>query len=307
MPSLRSAVVNTILARRFKPRLAAVRLDAESIRATRAGMNRWGAGVAPGRGLTREAAHLAGIPVEWTRVAAPRGVIYYCHGGGYIVGSPIAYRRFANRLARSSGCDVAVIDYRLAPEHPFPAAPDDALAGYRALLAAGHAAADIVIGGDSAGGNLALVTLLRVKAEGLPLPARAFLLSPWADLAATGASIEENAAADPMLPAARIADAASLYAGVTPRDHPLVSPLYGDYAGLPPLLLLAGSTEILRDDAVRVAERARAAGVAATLKIWPRMPHVFPVLADVLPEGRRALYHIAEFIRQLPGARAGSR
>jgi acetyl esterase/lipase len=254
--------------------------------------------VAPGRGLERERSALGGVPVEWTRPRDARGVVYYCHGGGYLVGSPVAYRRFASRLARASHHDVAMIDYRLAPEHPFPAATDDALAGYRALLAAGHDPASIVLAGDSAGGGLALVTLLRIVEAGLALPAAAVLLSPWTDLAATGRSVHENAAADPMLPASRIAEAAAMYAADVPLEHPWVSPLYGDFAGLPPLLVLVGSTEILRDDAVRIAERARAAGVDAELQVWRNAPHVFPVFADILPEGRRAVHHIADFVKR---------
>jgi acetyl esterase/lipase len=299
MPSLRNRLLTTVLKRHFRPRLEQVTFGPEAIAATRTRLERWGEGLAPGRGLGRERGTLGGVSVEWTRVPAARGVVYYCHGGGYLVGSPVAYRRFADRLARSTGHDVAMIDYRLAPEHPFPAATDDAFAGYGALLAAGHDPATIVVAGDSAGGGLALATLLRIVESGLALPAGAVLLSPWTDLAATGASVRENALADPMLPASRIAEAAAAYAGATALDHPWLSPLYGDYTGLPPLLILAGSTEILRDDAARVAERARAAGVTADLQIWRDAPHVFPIFADILPEGRRALAHIADFVARV--------
>jgi acetyl esterase/lipase len=298
MPSLTNRLLTTFLARTIRPRLENAVFAPASIVASRRGLDAWGARVRPGRGLRRERTTLGGVDVEWTRVGAPAGVIYYCHGGGYIVGSPLPYRRLARRLARATNHDVAVIDYRLAPEHPFPAATDDALAGYRALLDAGHAPDSIVIAGDSAGGGLALVTLLRIAESGLALPAAGVLLSPWTDLAATGASVRENEALDAMLPAARVAEAAAAYAGATALDHPWVSPLHGDYARLPPLLLFAGSTEILRDDAVRVAERARAAGVEANLQIWPEVPHVFPVFADILPEGRRAIAHIADFVQR---------
>jgi len=297
MPSLRSKIVNAFIRRTSKDRLSEAPLDAALIASVRERLDAFGAGATVKPPLSREASTLGGVPVEWTRIPSARGLIYYCHGGGYIVGSPRPYRRFAARMARATGRDVAVIDYRLAPEHPYPAATDDALAGYRALLAAGHRAEDIVIAGDSAGGNLALVTLLRIREADLPHPSAAILLSPWTDLLGTGASIVENANADPMLPSNRIVEVARAYAGVVALDDPWVSPLYADFRGLPPLMLLVGSTEILRDDAVRVAERARAAGVATMLQVWPKMPHVFPVLADVLPEGRRAIGHIAEFAR----------
>lgn len=295
MPSLRSKLINAVVRHTAKRRLVAMELDAAAIAQARAGLDRFGASAKPAEGQRRESGHLGGVATEFTRIEAPRGIIYYCHGGGYIVGSPVAYRRFANRLAAATGYDVAVIDYRLAPEHPYPAAPDDALTGYRALIDASQDPRQIVIAGDSAGGNLALVTLLRIKESGLPLPSGAVLLSPWTDLTGSGDSVQGNADADPMLPANRIAEAAAMYAGNHDLAHPHVSPLFGDFAGLPPIAIHVGSTEILLDDARRVAQRMN----QAQLKVWKEMPHVFPIFADVLPEGRRAINYISAFIESV--------
>jgi len=188
----------------------------------------------------------------------------------------------------------------LAPPLPIRAT-EDALAAYKALLQQGTPAQRIVISGDSAGGNLALVTLLNIRQAKLPTPAAAVLLSPWADLTGSGESMQINAASDAMLPGERMPEAAHLYAGEHNLRDWRISPLFGDYSGLPPLMIHVGSTEILRDDARRVAATAEAAGVDVTLKEWPQAPHVFPVFADLLPEGRAALAEIALWLdRQLP-------
>ena len=297
MASLRGHLLNAAIRYAGKRRLAAVQLTPANIVASRARMERLGDRAALRPPLTRRVDELGGVFTEWTRVGGrARGVILYCHGGGYIVGSPRAYRGLAGRLAALTQCDVAVIDYRLAPEHVYPAAPDDALAAYRALLARGIDPASIVFAGDSAGGNLALVTLLRARDRGMPLPSAAALLSPWTDLTGSGASIRANAKLDPMLPANRIEDAARLYSPTVDLGHPDVSPLFGEFHGLPPLSVHVGTTEILLDDSRRLAERARRHGVEVELKTWHRMPHVFPMFADVLPEGRRALDEIGAFI-----------
>jgi acetyl esterase/lipase len=225
-------------------------------------------------------------------------VVLYLHGGGYCYGSSTLYRDFLWRIAAAGGTRVFCIDYRLAPEHPFPAALDDAVAAYRWLLAAGAAPARLGIAGDSAGGGLAFATLLRLRDEGIAQPAAAVALSPWTDLALTGASLIANAAADPMLKAEQTPALARNYlAGVDPRN-PYASPLYGDPAGLPPSLIQVGSDEILRDDAVRMADKLRAAGCRVDLEIWPRMPHVWQLFARIIPEGRRAIEHIGAFLRR---------
>ena len=297
MASLRGHLLNTAIRYAGKRRLADLEFTSSTIAASRARMERLGDRVKLAPPLTRHVDELGGVATEWTRVNRPRrGVILYCHGGGYLVGSPRAYRGLAGRLASVTGCDVAVIDYRLAPEHVYPAAPDDAIAAYRALLLRAIDASSIVIAGDSAGGNLALVTLLRARDRGLPLPSAAVLLSPWTDLTGSGASMRANAQLDPMLPAQRIDEAARLYAPEAELDDPDVSPLFADFAGLPPLSIHVGTTEILLDDSQRLAERARGHGVEIELKTWHRMPHVFPMFADFLPEGRRALNEIRAFL-----------
>jgi acetyl esterase/lipase len=220
----------------------------------------------------------------------------YFHGGGFLVGSPLPYRLLASQIASTAGCDVAVVDYRLAPEHTFPAARDDALDAYRALLATGVDARRIAIAGDSAGGNLAAVTLLNILKLGLPSPAAAVLLSPWTDLTGSGASVRTNADRDAMLPAARMPSAARLYAGSRDLADPDLSPLFGDWRACPPLTVHVGSGEILLHDSVQLVERAKAAGVDATLRVWPDMPHVFPAFSPLLPEARAAVREIASFL-----------
>ncbi len=297
MASLRGHILNAAIRYAGKRRLADLEFTPASIAASRVRLERLGDRVKLAPTLTRYSDQLGGVPTEWTRANHPsRGVILYCHGGGYVVGSPRAYRALAARLATLTRCDVAVIDYRLAPEHPYPAAPEDALRAYRELLSRGIDASSIVIAGDSAGGNLALVTLLRARDGGLPLPSAGVLLSPWTDLTASGGSTRTNARLDPMLPAQRLDEAARMYAPHAALDHPDVSPLFGDFAGFPPLSIHVGTTEILLDDSRRLAHRARQHGVPVALRTWHRMPHVFPMFADFLPEARRALDEIGEFV-----------
>lgn len=298
MPSLRGRVLNHVLKRIVRRRLETVPLTQSAIVSARQRMERLGTRVAPPHDLTRAHESLGGVATEWTRAAGgDRPIVYYCHGGGYLVGSPVPYRRLAGELCKSARCDVAMIDYRLAPEHPYPAAPDDALAGYRALLASGVNPSRIVVMGDSAGGNLAAVTLLRLRKLGYPLPAAAVLLSPWTDLSGSGDSVRRNAHTDAMLPASRLLEAARLYARSHSLTDPDISPLFGDWTDLPPLSVHVGSGEILLDDASRLVERARTAGVDAELRVWNAMPHVFPVFASVLPEGRAAIREIAAFVQ----------
>jgi len=230
--------------------------------------------------------------------ANPERHILFLHGGGYVIGSPELYRHITWRFAAAARARVAAVDYRLAPEHPFPAALDDAAAAWHGLLDEGADPRRTAIIGDSAGGGLALALGLRLRDAAVPLPAALVVLSPWTDLALTGASLRRNAAADPMQNAADLPFAASRYlAGADPRN-PYASPLYGDPAGLPPSLFQVGSDEILLDDAVRMAERMRRAGCAVALEIWPRMPHVWHVFAPIIPEALRAIARIGAFIRQ---------
>jgi acetyl esterase/lipase len=227
--------------------------------------------------------------------------VLFLHGGAFIVGSPSLYRHLTWRLAVAACARVVAVDYRLAPEHPFPAALDDAFTAYNWLLDGGADPARTVVIGDSAGGGLVFSLMLRLRDEGLRLPGAAVTLSPWTDLAFTGASLKLNGAADPMLRT----DYPPLFvnhylAGADPRA-PYASPLYGDPAGLPPTLIQVGSDEVLRDDAVRMAERMRGAGCAVELEIWPRMPHVWQAYVPFLPEARRAIVRIGAFARENTG------
>lgn len=241
-----------------------------------------------------------GVAAQWYTPddAAAEPVIYYLHGGGYVIGSlDGAYRGYLPRLARVTGLRVFAIAYRLAPEHPFPAGLDDALAGYRWLLDAGIDAADIVIAGDSAGGGLALATLLSLRDAGEPLPAGAALLSPWANLTPLDPARERLAPVDPFLTAEAIASTAACYADGEPLDNPLISPVYADFTGLPPLLLQVGTIELWLTDAARVTRRARRAGVDVTLDVWDGQMHVWPLYGAALPEARQALSEIGLFVR----------
>jgi epsilon-lactone hydrolase len=253
----------------------------------------------PPRGT--QAIRLDAVGVKLVRISTPQSLdercILYLHGGGYVMGSPPQYRDFIWRIARAASARVVCPYYRLAPEHPFPAALDDAVTAYSWLLAQGVEPRRLVIMGDSAGGGLALATLLRVRDEGLPLPAAAIALSPWTDLALTGDSMRSNFSADLTLRYERAACFARHYLGGADPRHPYASPLYGDPAGLPPTLIQVGSDEILRDDSVRMAEKLRAAGSPVEIEVWPRMFHVWQLYARVLPEGRRAIRRIGAFVQ----------
>nr|BFE78015.1 hypothetical protein GCM10020093_006160 [Planobispora longispora] len=218
----------------------------------------------------------------------------YLHGGGYFVCSPATHRPITWRMSVAARRPVLALDYRQGPVHTPAESLQDAVAAYECLLERGYDPADILVAGDSAGGHLTLATLLALRDRQAPLPAAAVCLSPWTDLSDTPR--RSNRLSDPLLPAGRIEWLARRWtAGLDARD-PLVSPVFGDYAGLPPLMVVTGSTEVLRDEGRRVAERARAAGVPVTYEEWRRMPHVFPILADVVPEARRAFQHIARFL-----------
>ena len=246
---------------------------------------------------------LAGVPVEWImpQALAHTGngpVCVYFHGGAFVMGGPNSHRDMAAHLAEKADLRVLMVDYRLAPEHPFPAALDDALAVYRALLLQGTAATQIVMGGDSAGGNITLATLQAIRDAGLPLPQAFFLFSPWLDLNNQGPSYTANAKTDVMLTQQVLQDAVALYApGHDPNDARL-SPLLGSVAGLPPGLIIASTTEILLDDAQRLHQKLQAQGGQVQVRAWPKTPHAFPVFARFLPEAREALQATAQFIRQ---------
>lgn len=239
-----------------------------------------------------------GVPAEW--IAAPDaglGVILYLHGGAYALGSINTHREFVARLAHATHLRGLAINYRLAPEHPYPAALDDATVAYRWLLAQGFSPSQIIIAGDSSGGGLALATMVALRDAGETLPAGAVCISPWTDLALTGASIESKAKADSILDGDSLKMYASYYAGAHDRMMPLISPTYADLSGLPPVLIQVGTDEILLDDARRCAARAREAGVDVTLEVWDEMFHVFQLI-PFLPETKEALQSIVKFVSQ---------
>jgi len=249
--------------------------------------------------VTVEPVQVEEMAAEWLRPAGARAdvTVLYLHGGGYAIGSPKSHRHLAAAIAKAAGARALLIDYRRAPEQPFPAAVDDAVASYRWLLATGQAAERIVVAGDSAGGGLTVATLLALRDAGATLPAAGVCISPWVDLTCSGGSYQTKAASDPIVTREGVARMASWYlAGADPRT-PLASPLYADLHGLPPLLIHVGSDEVLLDDARQLAARARAAGVEATLDVWPEMIHVWHWFLGMLGEAQRAVDRIGEFIR----------
>lgn len=246
-----------------------------------------------------EKAEINGIKAEW--VAAPNidknRVVLYLHGGGYVFCSPITHRALASRLSASSNSLVLVLDYRLAPEHPFPSALEDSCSAYRWLLKNNFSNEKIFICGDSAGGGLTLSTLVSLRDNNEILPNRVALISPWTDLAATGDSLVSLAEIDPWLEVDGLKHLASLYLAGNDPKHPLVSPLFANLSNLPPMLIQVGSDEILLDDSVRLAKLAQAAGVSVELQVWQKMWHVWHAFADKLVEGQQAIDKIGQFFR----------
>src|SRR5271154_6415483 len=235
------------------------------------------------------------------RTASAATIVLYLHGGGYLFGSPKTHRQVLIAMAKAFQAPVYGLDYRLAPEHPFPAAVEDAAQAYQWLLTR-HPEADIVLAGDSAGAGLAIATAVGVRDAGLKLPKAIVAFSPYSDLAVTGASVEANAKSCAMFTPRGVREAAAIYlAGADARD-PRASPLYADLAGLPPMLLFASRHEILRDDTLRLAERASAAGVKVELIVRDRLPHVWPVFVTLLPEARDAFARVTAFATEI-GAR----
>ncbi|MCZ6709332.1 MAG: alpha/beta hydrolase [Gammaproteobacteria bacterium] len=234
---------------------------------------------------------------DWVSVPDSREdrVILYLHGGGYVIGSNVAYREFASRLAQANRARVCVLNYRLAPENPFPAALDDAVTAFGWLLEQGIDPSGITVAGDSAGGGLTLATLLSLRDAGGPQAACGVCFSPWTDLAATGASAQPGAVDDPLVSEGALADMVQAYVAGGDVRNPLASPLYAEYQGLPPLFVLVGGREVLLDDAVRVVDKARSAGVEVTYFHGDGLVHVWPVLVPTAPESVDALAQMADF------------
>ncbi|MDE2364144.1 MAG: alpha/beta hydrolase [Hyphomicrobiales bacterium] len=289
MPSIRARLISLLTRYVTKRRLAACKTPQDVRRVFNSART-----FAP-PGVAHRAATLGGVSGEWVeaKAATPRAALLYLHGGGYVGMSPQTHRALTGAFALR-GFRVFAADYRLAPEHRFPAALDDATAAWNALRASVEG--PICVAGDSAGGGLTLALLLNLKRRGDRLPDAATLFSPWTDLAATGASMKTNAERDPLLVATDIDVIAKAYLGDADARDPLASPLYGDYAGLPPLVFFVGESEILRDDALRAAEKARAAGVRVETHVVEGVPHVWPIMARIMPEARRSMDEAAAFL-----------
>jgi acetyl esterase/lipase len=298
MPGLRARLTNACL-RRITKAGWRKRPDIESMRRHAARMDARIGGAPPG--VPTISVEIAGVPAVWVGAEplAQRGVLLYLHGGAWCMNLPSTYLGLAARLSQHSGMRVLLVNYRLAPEHPFPAGADDCLAVYRALVEAGVRERAFVIAGDSAGGNLTLATLMSARDLGLPLPDCAALLSPATDLTLSGASLRSNAAADPMFSLDLGERFPNLYCAPESRRDPRVSPLFGTWDGLPPLLFHVGSTEILLDDSRRAHQSALQAGTPSELKIWIDLPHVFHAFRW-LPESAAAIAEITQFIGRHP-------
>jgi monoterpene epsilon-lactone hydrolase len=244
-----------------------------------------------------------GVAAEWTSTpgAARDAAILYAHGGGYVTGSLDSHRHMVAELGRAANCVALALDYRLAPEHPFPAPVEDALAGYRFLLAQGFKPERIAIAGDSAGGGLVVAAMVAIRDAGLPQPGGGWCLSPWIDMEMIGGSMESNASRDPTVQRPGITEMAQLYLGDADPRSPLAAPLYADLAGIAPLLIQVGSVETLLDDAIRLAQRAGAADVRVDLQVWPEMIHVWPLYHPELKAGKRALDEAGAWIKGVLG------
>ncbi len=305
MPSLQSRLILWMMQHRhlFKFRLKAAKPDwtaMESILTFREEAEQGAArfGKVPD-GIETTPVTAAGLPAEWIRPegAARDRAILYIHGGGYISGSITDHRGVVAKFVNLSRIGALLFEYRLAPEHRFPAAVDDAVAAYGWLLKQGYSPGQIIVAGESAGGGLALATLLALRDQGIALPAAAVAISPWTDLQCTGESYRTNAKVC-LSPEGAWTAFADHYAGNQDKNQPLMSPLYGDLRGLPPLLIYTGGAEILRDDAIRFAEKAEAAGVEVVLRVGEGLFHCYPVMAPLFPEATQAMEEICAFIRK---------
>ena len=252
-------------------------------------------------GVRVEQSQMAGIDVDWLRPKGAREdkILFYLHGGAYVLGSRRTHRQLVSHMAKEAGVTAVLPEYRLAPEHPFPAAIDDAVAVYRALLESGLKPEDIVISGDSAGGGLSVATLLALRHAGDPLPAAAVLLSPFLDVTASGESATTRADQDPWFNVSDMAVVASYYCSDEAKwRDPLISPVFANVSGLPPMLIQVGDDEILLNDSTRLAEKLEAAGIDVEIEIWPNMWHVFQMFIGKMPESKKAVEKIGRYINK---------
>ena len=256
--------------------------------------------IKPADDIKCERVSAGGVDAEW--VCAPNAAsdrfVLYLHGGGYVIGSVNTHRDLIARVSRAAQARVLALNYRLAPEHPFPAAVDDTLAGYKWLLAQGAKPSRIAIAGDSAGGGLAAAALVAIREAKLPTPGAGVLLSPWVDLEGLGESMVTRMEVDPVVRKEGLVGMAQAYLQGQDAKTPLAAPLYADLKGLPPLLIQVGDAETLLDDSKRLNDRAKAAGVSTRLEVWPEMIHVWQLFASYLPEGQQAIDGIGKFIRE---------
>ena len=279
-----------------------------SISERRANMDAWDKAYPVADDVTVASAKVAEVPVEWITApnASEDAVLLFLHGGGYVIGSPDSHRHLVANLSEETGVQGLLVDYRLAPEDPFPAAVEDAISVYAALLTHGFEAEEIVVAGDSAGGGLVIAMMLAIRDANLPLPAAGICLSPWNDLTGTAKSLETNASVDPTVTKESLDFFAGEYLGEEDAQNPYASPLFGDFTGLPPLLIQVGSVEVLLDDAVMLAERAKEAGVSVTLEVWDEMIHVWHRYYPVLQEAREANARIGEYVRGIVSVSAAA-
>ena len=309
MLSWRARALNLGLRLTVKRRLSRIRNpNHEAVEASRRNLEAITARVpAPPSGVSIEPVEADGIPAEWVSApnADPNRALLYLHGGAYTLGSPKIYRELTWRLSKAARARVLAIDYRLAPEHRFPAALHDAITAWRWLLSNGFESRRLLVAGDSAGGGLTLATLLALRDGGHPLPAGAVCFSPWTDLSCSGESVKRNARRDPMLVSALILPTARNYLGDADPTNPLASPLFGDLHNLPPLLIHVGTSEILLSDSIRFAKKAETANVDVSMKVWGNLPHVFHLFARVLPEGRQAIDEMGRFCQKRYDAHPG--
>ncbi|NNL55241.1 MAG: alpha/beta hydrolase [Woeseia sp.] len=253
------------------------------------------------RGVKVEATHINGLYAEWLRPKKTNSdrVLLYLHGGAYVLGSCSTHRKMVSHIARAAGINALVPEYRLAPENKFPAAIEDAVGLYRALLAAGTKAENIIIAGDSAGGGLTVATLLSLRHAGDPMPRAAILLSPFLDVTASGESAKTRADKDPWFRADDISAVVENYCSEEEVRHPMVSPVFANAAGLPPTFIQVGDHEILLSDSTRFADNMREAGCSVEIEVWPEMWHVWQLFVGKMPESRQAIEKIADYIREL--------
>jgi len=243
---------------------------------------------------------VAGRAAEWVKAPGSQTgrAILYLHGGGYVMGSPNTHRSLAGEISRAAQAAVLLVDYRLAPEHPFPAAVEDGVASYRWLLGQGFAPRSLAVAGDSAGGGLVVATLVSARDQGLPMPAAAVPISPWSDMTCSNESYQTRAEADPLVGSGGIGDMARLYLHGTDPKTPLASPNFASLCSLPPLLIHVGRDEVLLDDSIKLDQKAKGDGVNSTLEIWDDMIHVWHAFHPMLPEGKQAITRVGEFLQE---------